>query len=118
MFKRLKAIFTDQPSTHQPSPPSATGIMQVAADASRCVQCGICGYNCPVGIDVRAYARRGENVTDSRCITCGACVENCPRGTLRWGTAVIVRPDQTLEVNPDDFVIPLHLFKREQAFGD
>lgn len=76
-------------------------LLQVAADASRCVQCGICGYNCPVGIPVREYARRGQNVTDSRCITCGACIEKCPRGTLRWGPAILLREDNTLEVNPD-----------------
>jgi ferredoxin len=76
-------------------------LLQVTADASRCVQCGICGYNCPVGIEVREYARRGQNVTDSRCIACGACIEKCPRGTLRWGPAILVRDDNTLEVNPE-----------------
>jgi Fe-S-cluster-containing hydrogenase component 2 len=56
----------------------------VAADASRCVQCGICGYNCPVGISVRDYAREGKIVDDERCVKCGLCIEKCPRGTLRW----------------------------------
>ena len=74
-------------------------LLQVTADGSRCVQCGICGYNCPVGIEVREYARRGENVTDSRCIGCGACIEKCPRGTLRWGAAILIRADNTLEIN-------------------
>jgi ferredoxin len=78
------------------------GLLQVTADASRCVQCGICGYNCPVGIEVREYARRGQNVTDSRCIACGECVARCPRGTLRWGPAILVRDDNTLEVAPND----------------
>jgi len=58
----------------------------VVADASRCVQCGICGYNCPVGIHVRDYARQGLAVTDPSCISCGNCVNMCPRGTLRWET--------------------------------
>ena len=52
-------------------------------EAVRCIQCGICSYNCPVDIDVRYYARRGEAVTDHRCILCGECVTRCPRGTLR-----------------------------------
>lgn len=79
--------------------PAGIPLRQVVSDASRCVQCGICGYNCPVGIQVRDYARRGQQVTDSRCITCGACIEKCPRGTLRWGPAILVRDDNSLEVN-------------------
>ena len=59
---------------------------RVVADASRCVQCGVCGYNCPVGIPVRDYARQGLPVSDATCISCGNCVSVCPRGTLRWET--------------------------------
>ncbi len=81
-----------------PAPPPA--LLQVSADAGRCVQCGICTYNCPVGIDVREYARRGQNVTDPGCIACAACIENCPRGTLRWGPAILVREDHTLAIDP------------------
>jgi heterodisulfide reductase subunit A-like polyferredoxin len=57
---------------------------RVSADATRCVQCGVCGYNCPVGIDVRSHARAGLPVTDASCISCGNCIAVCPRGTLRW----------------------------------
>lgn len=56
----------------------------VAADASRCVQCGICGYNCPMGIDVRSHARQGLPVIAAGCLECGACINVCPRGTLSW----------------------------------
>lgn len=85
-----------------PAVPSVTvTLQQVTADATRCVQCGICGYNCPVGIEVREYARRGQNVTDPRCIACGACIEKCPRGTLTWGPAILVREDGAIEVDPE-----------------
>lgn len=57
---------------------------QVVADSARCVQCGICSYNCPVGIDVRAHAWSGEPVVHSQCLTCGECVARCPRGVLRF----------------------------------
>lgn len=57
---------------------------RVAADGDRCVQCGVCGYNCPMGIPVRDYARQGLTVSDDRCISCGQCIQVCPRGTLRW----------------------------------
>lgn len=61
---------------------------RVVPDATRCVQCGVCGYNCPVGIPVRDYAHRGLPVDDPTCITCGQCIQVCPRGTLRWETEV------------------------------
>ncbi|MCC7117561.1 MAG: 4Fe-4S binding protein [Anaerolineales bacterium] len=57
---------------------------QVTPDPARCVQCGICTYNCPVDIDVRAHAWRGEPVIHSHCLTCGECVARCPRGALRF----------------------------------
>lgn len=56
----------------------------VVAEPGRCVQCGICSHNCPVGIDVRAVAREGLAVTDRRCLLCGSCVARCPRGTLSF----------------------------------
>lgn len=57
---------------------------QVVPDPARCVQCGICSYNCPLGLDVRAYVWRGEPLADARCLTCGQCVGRCPRGALRF----------------------------------
>ncbi len=56
----------------------------VVAESSRCVQCGICSYNCPIGIDVRAHVWREEAITRSECLTCGECVARCPRGVLRF----------------------------------
>ncbi len=57
---------------------------QVSPDPSRCVQCGICSFNCPIGIDVRRYAWLGQPVINSRCLTCGECVARCPRGVLTF----------------------------------
>jgi ferredoxin len=59
---------------------------QVVPETVRCVQCGICSYNCPLGIDVRRHARLGEPVVDRHCLTCGECVARCPRGVLRFET--------------------------------
>ena len=56
----------------------------VVPDASRCVQCGICSYHCPIGIDVRRHAWLGIPVKDSHCLTCGECVNRCPRGVLSF----------------------------------
>lgn len=64
----------------------------VVAEQVRCVECGICSYNCPLGIDVRGHVRSGLPVTDGRCLTCGECVARCPRGTLRFETSVVFGP--------------------------
>lgn len=56
----------------------------VVPEPSRCVQCGICTYNCPIGIDVRAHVWRAEAVKHSECLTCGECAARCPRGVLRF----------------------------------
>ena len=57
---------------------------QVVPDPSRCVQCGICSFNCPVEIDVRRHAWQGLPVVHSQCLTCGECVKRCPRGVLKF----------------------------------
>jgi NAD-dependent dihydropyrimidine dehydrogenase PreA subunit len=51
---------------------------------ARCVQCGVCSFNCPMQIDVRRHVWLGQPVYDSHCVTCGQCVERCPRGLLRF----------------------------------
>ena len=56
----------------------------VVPEPRRCVQCGVCSFNCPMDIDVRRYVWRSEPVVDSRCLTCGECVKRCPRGLLRF----------------------------------
>jgi len=95
------------------APDTSQAVMQVTADASRCVQCGICGFNCPVGIEVREYARRGQNVTDSRCIACGNCIERCPRGTLRWGKPILILENNSLKLEADGLPALLHLQPRQ-----
>jgi heterodisulfide reductase subunit C len=56
----------------------------VVPEQERCIQCGICTFNCPIGIDVRLHAWLGKKVEDSYCLTCGECVERCPRGVLHF----------------------------------
>lgn len=65
----------------------------VVPDNRRCVQCGICSYNCPIEIDVRRYAWMGMPIKDSYCLTCGECVARCPRGVLRFERTPLFQPD-------------------------
>ena len=64
---------------------------QVVPDPIRCVQCGICSFNCPIGIDVRRHAWLGEIIETSTCLTCGECVRRCPRGVLRFERTELFR---------------------------
>ncbi len=64
----------------------------VVSEAARCVQCGICTYSCPIGIDVRRHAWTGEIVRDSHGLTCGECVARCPRGVLRFERSDLFDP--------------------------
>jgi ferredoxin len=56
----------------------------VVPDNVRCVQCGICSFHCPMGIDARRHAWLGTPIKDSHCLTCGECVARCPRGVMRF----------------------------------
>jgi ferredoxin len=36
-----------------------------------------------MGIDVKWYAQRGQNIVRSSCVGCGICSAVCPRGVLK-----------------------------------
>jgi ferredoxin len=76
------SIFTNTAQKH-----ARLASQAVVPDPLRCVQCGICSYNCPLGIDVRLHALQGLAVVESKCLTCGECVKRCPRGVLRFDAA-------------------------------
>ena len=71
----------------------------VVPENARCVQCGICSFNCPISIDVRQHAWLGIPVQDSHCLTCGECVRRCPRGVLRFERSNIF---ETAQIAPGD----------------
>jgi ferredoxin len=77
--KRFGIFFQD---TNDKLETLASGFIQ--PDENRCVQCGICSYNCPIDLDVRSYAFRGLVIQENKCLTCGECVRRCPRGVLRF----------------------------------
>jgi ferredoxin len=35
-----------------------------------------------MGIDVRAYAQKGQDIVRASCVGCGICSAVCPRGVL------------------------------------
>lgn len=66
------------------------GIMQkyfskfrITTNGGQCISCGNCSTYCEMGIDVRAYAQRGQNIIRASCVGCGVCAAVCPRGVLK-----------------------------------
>ncbi len=56
---------------------------RITTNGGQCISCGNCSTYCEQGIDVRAYAQRGENIIRSSCVGCGVCSAVCPRGVLK-----------------------------------
>lgn len=56
---------------------------RITTNGGQCISCGNCSTYCEMGIDVRAYAQKGENIIRASCVGCGICAEVCPRGVLK-----------------------------------
>ena len=55
---------------------------RITTNGGQCISCGNCSTHCEMGIDVRWYAQRGQNIVRSSCVGCGICSAVCPRGVL------------------------------------
>jgi len=56
---------------------------RITTNGGQCISCGNCSTYCEMGIDVRAYAQKGQNVVRASCVGCGICAAVCPRGVLK-----------------------------------
>ena len=56
---------------------------RITTNGGQCISCGNCSAYCEMGIDVRAYAQKGENIVRASCVGCGICSAVCPRGVLK-----------------------------------
>lgn len=56
---------------------------RITTNGGHCISCGNCSTHCEMGIDVRWYAQRGQNIVRSSCVGCGVCAAVCPRGVLK-----------------------------------
>jgi Pyruvate/2-oxoacid:ferredoxin oxidoreductase delta subunit len=55
---------------------------RITTNGGQCISCGNCSTYCEMGIDVRWYAQRGQNIIRASCVGCGICSAVCPRGVL------------------------------------
>ena len=56
---------------------------RITTNGGQCISCGNCSTYCEMGIDVRSYAQKGQNIIRSSCVGCGICSAVCPRGVLK-----------------------------------
>lgn len=74
---------------------------RITTNGGQCISCGNCSTHCEMGIDVRAYAQKGQDIVRSSCVGCGVCSAVCPRGVLNLenaetGSRVMIAPDVLL----------------------
>jgi polyferredoxin len=73
---------------------------RITTNGGQCISCGNCSTYCEMGIDVRAYAQKGENIVRSSCVGCGICSAVCPRGVLKLENA-----SMDGRINPNDILL-------------
>jgi len=56
---------------------------RITTNGDQCISCGNCSTHCEMGIDVKWYAQRGQNIVRASCVGCGVCSAVCPRGVLK-----------------------------------
>jgi polyferredoxin len=80
---------------------------RITTNGGQCISCGNCSTYCEMGIDVRAYAQKGENIVRSSCVGCGICAAVCPRGVLKLENDSIkgrINPTEVLLGNDVDLM--------------
>ena len=69
---------------------------RITTNGAQCMACGNCSKYCEMGIDVRWYAQRGQDVVRASCVGCGMCSTVCPRGVLNLENG----PRKTRQLRP------------------
>jgi len=59
-----------------------------------------------MGIDVRWYAQRGQNIVRASCVGCGICSAVCPRGVLKLENGPDNGQRTEIQLNTSDLIPP------------
>lgn len=80
---------------------------RITTNGGQCISCGNCSTYCEMGIDVRHYAQRGQNIVRASCVGCGICAAVCPRGVLRLENGSVDIKERTSDLKT------IHITKEE-----
>ena len=72
---------------------------EIVTNQKKCIQCGKCNEACPMSIDIKSNAQKGEAVKNLRCVGCGHCVDVCPSQTLDYTTRFLKKCTKKSDVN-------------------
>jgi polyferredoxin len=75
---------------------------RITTNGGQCISCGNCSTYCEMGIDVRAYAQKQQNIVRASCVGCGVCASVCPRGVLKLENGPLAN-----RISPDEPLIDL-----------
>lgn len=67
---------------------------RITTNGGQCISCGNCSTQCEMGIDVRSYAQKGQDIVRASCVGCGICSAVCPRGVLKLENADLDIPER------------------------
>jgi polyferredoxin len=71
---------------------------RITTNGGQCISCGNCSSACEMGIDVKAYAQKGQDIVRASCVGCGICSAVCPRGVLRLENGSIDMNERTTQM--------------------
>lgn len=87
---------------------------RITTNGGQCISCGNCTTHCEMGIDVRAYAQKGENIVRSSCVGCGICSAVCPRGVLKLENAPEIGRINSIDIPLGNDVNLFHLIDKKR----
>lgn len=82
---------------------------RITTNGGQCISCGNCSTYCEMGIDVRWYAQRNQNIVRASCVGCGICSAVCPRGVLKLETGPDNAKRDAIQLTSE------HLYARENV---
>ena len=84
--KNLKTADAPKPVTG-PAPSVDLPDTHIRIEAEKCLFCGKCEHNCPVGAITLDRKNRTWTIDRKKCITCGVCADGCPAHCLTLADA-------------------------------
>jgi MinD superfamily P-loop ATPase len=77
---------------------------RITTNGAQCISCGNCSTYCEMGIDVRWYAQRNQNIVRASCVGCGICSAVCPRGVLKLENGPLTSKRNDIQFTTRSFI--------------